>query len=156
MKLLTALALGAIITLAGCAMNNEQSGRAGGTIIGAGLGALAGDLVDCKGCAAIGGVLGAIAGGYIGGNIGRSMDRTDRLYLNRAIDQNRTYQKTVWTNPDTQNTYTVQPTKTYSGPKNQPCREFILGEKKVGGKMEEVYANACYDGHGGWVLQPQQ
>ena len=155
MKILSAAALAAILALTGCATNNEQSGRVAGGLTGAAIGGLLGDATGWKGGAAVGAIVGGLAGQAIGGHIGANMDRTDRLYMNRAINENYTGQKTVWVNPDTRKSYSVQPTRTYQGPSGQPCREVIIGEKNIGGKKQEVYTTACYDGAGGWQVQPQ-
>lgn len=152
MKVLVTLAAVAVL-MSGCAMNNEQSGRAAGGIAGAGLGALLGNALDCKGCALIGGVLGGLAGGAIGGNVGASMDRQDQARMNRAIHTSPTGQTTTWQNPDTNMQYSVQPTRTYQGPNAQPCREVVIGESKIGGEVKEVYGTACYDGAGGWKMK---
>ncbi len=153
MKLLSVLALAAVVTLTGCAMSNEQSGRAGGAVIGGTLGAVLGNAADCKGCALIGGLLGAVAGGAIGGNVGRYMDRQDQQMMNKAIHTNRTGQTTVWQNPDTNRVYDVTPKKAYQGPNAQPCREVVIGDAEIGGKRKEVYGTACYDGAGSWKIQ---
>lgn len=154
MKILAAAALTAILALTGCA-THEQSGRVTGGLTGAAIGGLLGDATGWKGGAAVGAVVGGLIGQGIGGSIGANMDRNDRMYMNRAIHENYTGQKTVWRNPDTQATYTVQPTRTYQGPNAQPCREVIIGKKPINGKMQEVYADACYDGAGAWKVKTQ-
>ncbi len=150
------LALVATLAVSGCAMNNEQSGRAGGAIVGAGLGAVLGDAVDCKGCALIGGIIGAMAGGAVGGNVGRYMDRQDAQQVSRSLEYNRTGQTTRWTNPDSGVRYDVTPTRTVYDTRGQgtgPCREVTIGEAQVGGKRQEVYGTACRQADGSWKLQ---
>lgn len=161
MKFLTASVLAALVFLSGCstmdpnAGSQEKTGETFGAILGAGLGIILGEAVDCHGCALGFGLAGAGIGSQVGRSIGRSMDQEDRAILNASINNNSTGQKTIWKNPDTQTQYSVTPTRTFQGPSAQPCREVIIGEKKVNGESQEVYTTACYDGAGGWNVQPK-
>lgn len=150
MKKIISLSLAAVLavgTLAGCQTppTQEQTGAAVGGILGGVLGSQVG---KGKGrTAAI--IAGTIAGAYIGGAVGRSMDETDRLKANQALETSRTYQPTSWTNPDTHASYTVTPTRTYQASSGDYCREYTT-EAIIGGKRETVYGTACRQPDGSW------
>ena len=78
-----ALTVIGIIGLGGCMQTLQGSKQTGGTLIAAGLGALAGSQIgDGRGqLAAI--AIGALEGAALGNEIGQSLDRADRLHLAR-------------------------------------------------------------------------
>src|SRR5258708_6661951 len=92
----------ASICVVGCSnMNNQDVGTLGGAAIGGLVGSQFG-----KGggqILAIG--AGAIAGALIGGAIGKNMDDTDKLKMNRALESNPQGQPAYWTNSKTGNSY---------------------------------------------------
>lgn len=100
----------------------------GGTLLGAGLGALAGSQIGSgKGqLAAV--ALGALAGGYFGGQIGQSLDKADRAYAKEtaqdSLEFNRTGQTSSWRNPDSGHSGSYTPTRTYVSDRGEDCREF--------------------------------
>ena len=147
-----AVLLAALVS--GCAMTNEQGGAFGGALAGGTLGALAGNALDCKGCALIGGLVGAFAGSQVGANIGRHMDRNDAARMHHAVNNSRTGHRTAWSNPDSGMSYDVTPTRTYRSQRTGDyCREVTIGEAKVGGKRQEVYGTACRKPDGSWEMQ---
>ena len=130
------------LALAGC--NKEQMG----TLTGAAVGGLAGSQIgEGKGQLAAT-AIGVLAGAMIGGSIGRSMDETDRLKANQALETAPTGHGVSWTNPDSGAQYTVTPTKTYETASG-PCREYST-EAIIGGKRETVYGTACRQPDGTW------
>lgn len=153
MKKLLAVSVLSAVLATGCASTGQQNGTAGGALLGGALGAILGNAADCQGCALIGGLIGAGVGGYTGNQIGRRMDQADAQRTQQAVHTNHTGQTTAWTNPDTRTSYDVTPVKTYKKSSGQACREVVVGEKTVGGKRQEVYTTACYDGAGGWEVQ---
>jgi len=90
-------------------------------------------------------------GAYLGGNIGKSMDRTDQMYLNQTLESNASNQSHNWNNPDTGNQYTVTPTNTYYK-NNKPCRNYTVNAT-VNGQPDVVQGVACRDNAGHWVTQ---
>lgn len=150
MKKIIAFSLVAILTvgsLAGCQTppTQEDTGKAVGGILGGVLGAQVG---KGKGrTAAI--IAGTLAGAYIGGAVGKNMDEADRMKAAQTLEYNRSNQPTTWTNPDTNSTYTVTPTRTYNVSSGQPCREYTT-EAIIGGKRETVYGTACRQPDGSW------
>lgn len=146
MKKLTVTSLSLSFLLVGCAsMNNEGVGTIGGGVIGGLLGSQFGS-GSGKVMAAAGG---ALLGAYLGGQIGKTMDRQDRLEMQRALETAPTGRAVVWSNPDNGNRYTVQPTRTYYSPQQQPCREYIT-KAIIGGKSQQIYGKACRQADGSW------
>jgi surface antigen len=127
--------------------NNEQVGGVAGGVIGGLLGSQFGG-GSGKIVAAVGG---AVLGSVIGGRIGQTMDRLDRLELQRALESEPTGQTKMWTNPDTGNQYQVRPTHTYQNAQKQPCREYVT-EAMIGGKKEKMYGKACRQADGSWKV----
>ncbi len=142
-----------VLFLAGCAGQGPK--QTGGTLLGAGLGALAGSQIGSgKGqLAAV--AIGAVAGAMLGGEIGRSLDENDRRMASRAQAQAQAApigQTVSWNNPDTGNRGTYTPvrdgTNTTTG---AYCREYQT-TVTVGGKTEEAYGTACRQPDGSWKV----
>lgn len=143
---LTTLAL-VIVLLTGCVANREESGALTGAIVGAAVGSTVG-----KGHGrALAVWLGAVVGASIGSAIGKHMDEHDRMKTANVLETQRTNTPTTWVNPDTRNTYTVTPTRTYMVAEGSPCREFTL-DAMIGGKTEEIYGTACRQADGSWKV----
>ena len=71
---------------------------------------------------------------------------------NKAFEQNQTGQTSVWNNPNSGNSGTVTPTKTYQLATGQYCREYtqtIL----IGGEQHQTYGTACRQADGTWKVQ---
>jgi len=153
MKQLTIMAMVALMTLTvGCANTGAKS--QGGAVIGAVLGGIAGNKLAGKNDRKFGTLLGAIVGGTIGNKIGQSMDKTDALAAQNAINNQPTGQTKRWSNPDTNMQYDVTPTRTYRNQSSGDfCREVTIGEARIGGKREEVYGTSCRQPDGSWKMQ---
>jgi surface antigen len=138
-------ALSAAACLAvGCA-NQQGTGAA----VGAGAGALAGSALTHgnAGGAIVGGILGAL----VGSEVGRRMDERDQQRLAQSFETAPTNQPTQWVNPDTGNSYSVTPLRTYQQASGSPCREFrMFGD--VGTRQQEVYGTACRQPDGSWRI----
>lgn len=79
-KTATLIATAALIALGGCAQNpfyGENAQTAKGAAIGAGAGAILGNVVAGKGDRAKGGLIGAAIGATVGGLVGRQMDQQE-------------------------------------------------------------------------------
>jgi surface antigen len=138
------------LAVSGCASTqgpNEQSGMVIGGILGGVLGSQVGSGEGRT--AAI--IIGSLAGAAIGGNVGRSMDDTDRLKTAQTLETVRTGVSTSWQNPDTGNSYTVTPTRTYETASG-PCREYSI-DGQIGGKAEQITGTACRQADGSWKAQ---
>lgn len=145
MKKLTLVSLSCVAMLSACApLNNE----AVGTLAGGAIGGLVGSQFgggSGKVAAAAGG---ALLGAYLGGNIGRTMDKVDRMEVQRALETAQTGKTVTWTNPDSGNRYAVKPTRTYYT-NQQPCREYTT-HAIIGGKSQQIYGKACRQADGAW------
>ena len=130
----------------GCATSYEQSGA----LTGAAVGAAVGSTIGRGRNRAFAIWLGAVVGANIGSTIGKHMDEQDRLRTADVLETQQTHTPTTWVNPDTRNTYTVTPTRTYTIAEG-PCREFTL-DAKIGGKTEQVYGTACRQSDGSWKV----
>ncbi|MBL94660.1 MAG: hypothetical protein CFH06_01893 [Alphaproteobacteria bacterium MarineAlpha3_Bin5] len=144
-----------IIGLSACADMQENPKQSLGTLLGAGLGALAGAQVGSgKGqMAAI--AVGTLAGAWGGSEIGKSLDKADKLFAARtaqdSLENNKVGEVSSWSNPDTGHSGTVTPTKTYQTSSNQYCREFET-TIFVEGKQEVGRGQACRTADGTWEI----
>jgi surface antigen len=124
-----------------------------GGVLGAGAGA---------GIAALAGaspgviVASAVGGALIGGFVGKKLDDRDKRMAaeaaTRAFEQNNTGQTSVWNNPDSGNSGSVTPTKTYQLANGQYCREYKQ-TIVVGGEQNQAYGTACRQADGTWKIQ---
>lgn len=145
MKKLVIASLSLSVLVAGCApMNNEGVGTISGGVVGGLLGSQFGG-GSGKVLAAAGG---ALVGAYLGGQIGKSMDRQDRLEVQHALETAPTGRPVTWSNPDTGNRYTVQPTRTYYH-ERLPCREYTT-RGWIDGRSEVIRGSACRQPDGTW------
>lgn len=138
--------------LAGC----DGSKEGAGTLIGAGLGGLAGSAFG-KGGGQIGMIAaGALLGGFIGNRIGNHMDEQDRRLAQanaqQALETSRTGSVMAWRNPDNGHSGTITPVRTYESSEGY-CREFQQ-TITVGGKTEKAYGKACRQPDGAWKIVP--
>jgi surface antigen len=145
MKKLSLISLFLSFLLVGCdPITNEGVGTLGGGVVGGLLGSQFGG-GSGKVMAAAGG---ALLGAYLGGKIGKTMDRQDKLEMERALETAPTGRSVAWSNPDTGNRYSVQPTRTYYHEK-QPCREYVT-KALIGGKTQQIYGKACRQADASW------
>lgn len=131
--------------------NNPKAllGALGGAALGGGIAALAGG--------GTGAIVGATLGGaLLGGFIGNRLDARDKQMAaqaaQKAFDDSRTGQPTVWNNPDTGNSGTVTPTRTYQLANGTYCREYKQ-TITVGGEQQQAYGTACRQPDGTWKIQ---
>lgn len=145
MKKLLIMILPFSLFLSSCTqINNEGIGTVTGGVVGGLIGSQFGGGSGRVAAAAGGALLGA----FLGGNIGRTMDRLDRLEMQKALETAPVGRAVTWKNPDSGNTYTVKPTKTYYT-NQQPCREYTT-RALIGGKSQEIYGKACRQKDGSW------
>ena len=142
-----------ILFLAGCQTGGPK--QTGGTLVGAGLGALAGSQIG-RGRGQLAAVaIGALAGAMLGSNIGKSLDDADRQAALHAQGQAHTApigQSVSWNNPNSGNYGTFTPTR--DGTDNRTgayCREYQT-TITVGGKTEQAYGTACRQPDGSWKV----
>ena len=145
---LVALSLGACAGLGG-------QKQIGGGLLGAGLGALAGSQFG-SGTGQLAAVaIGTLGGAFLGSEIGKSLDRADELSMRQTtqstLETGRSGQTTRWANPDSGNSGTITPTRTFQTAAAQPCREFQQ-TVTIGGRTEQAYGTACRQLDGSWQL----
>ncbi len=149
-----AIALAAALSLAACA-NQGGPKQNVGTLIGAGLGGLAGSQIG-KGkgqLAAVG--AGVLLGGLLGSEVGKTLDRADQVYAERNAQQTLesapSGSSSSWDNPDSGNSGTFTPVRTYQSAQGQACREYQT-TVTIGGRTETAYGTACRESDGSWKL----
>src|SRR5262245_13680948 len=138
-------------SLANMTSDNPKAvlGSLGGAAAGAGIAAIAG--------ASSGWIVAAgLAGGLLGGAIGHHLDNKDKELAAqaaaRAFESNRTGQAASWKNPDSGNSGSVTPTRTYQAAGGQYCREYRQ-DIVIEGELQEAYGTACRQSDGSWKIQ---
>ena len=141
--------------LAACAQQQNAPKQTGGALLGAAAGGLLGAQFGGGAGKLAAVALGVLGGAFLGSEIGKSMDATDRQEAarvqNAALETNRTGQASTWSNPDTGNTGTVTPIRTYQAPSGQNCREY-RHDVRIGDKSETVIGTACRQTDGTWKV----
>lgn len=140
---------GMVLSLSACQNVSKQDM---GTVTGAVAGGLLGSTIGQGQGKILAVAAGAMAGAYIGNAVGKSMDDTDRLKAQAALERNKTGQATSWTNPDNGNHYTVKPKKTYQRANHEYCREYTM-TADVAGQKQQTYGTACRQPDGSWKVQ---
>jgi len=124
-----------------------------GGLLGAGAGAGIAALAGGSPAAIIGS---AIGGALLGGIVGHKMDDNDKQKATQAAQQafekNAAGQPSAWNNPDSGNSGSVTPTKTYQLANGQYCRQYEQ-TVTIGGEKHQTYGTACRQGDGTWQIQ---
>ncbi len=155
MKKSMSLLLIAVFILAGCTQGMGPKEGAG-TFLGATAGAVLGSNVG-KGKGNIAAIaIGTLAGALFGQEIGRSLDRADRIAMGQnaqySLEYTPSHETTRWQNPDSGNSGSMTPLKTYQRPSGQYCREYQQ-TIYVGGQQQQAYGTACRQPDGSWEIQ---
>ncbi len=149
-----ALPVALVLALAACAPGQGKK-QTGGTLIGAGLGALTGSQIGGGRGKLAAVAIGALAGAYLGSEVGKSLDRADLLArkntTQNALEKNRAGQVSSWSNPDSGHSGTVTPTRTYQTASGGPCREYQQ-TVTIDGRTEQAYGRACRQSDGSWKI----
>lgn len=145
-----------VLSLSACADIQNNPKRSLGTLLGAGLGALAGSQIG-GGTGQLAAVaIGTLGGAYLGGEVGRSLDRADKAHAERAAQSALEYtpagQTARWHNPDSGHSGTFTPTRTYQTADGRNCREYQTNVT-VGGQGKDAYGTACRQGDGTWKIK---
>lgn len=155
MKRLLVLLLVALLSLSGCTQSMGPKEGAG-TLLGAGAGAVLGSNVGKGKGSVVAIAIGTLAGALFGQEIGRSLDRADRLAMGQnaqySLEHTRTNETTSWQNPDSGNSGSLTPTRTYQQTSGQYCREYRQ-TVVIGGQEQHAYGNACRQPDGNWQIQ---
>ncbi|HVO26913.1 MAG TPA: RT0821/Lpp0805 family surface protein [Candidatus Margulisiibacteriota bacterium] len=125
-----------------------------GGLLGAGAGAGIAALAGGSPAAIVGA---AVGGALIGGFVGHKMDNNDKQKAaqaaQQAFEQNQAGQPTVWNNPQTGNSGSITPTRTYQLANGQYCRQYQQ-TITIGGEQHQSYGTACRQPDGNWQIQP--
>jgi surface antigen len=119
-----------------------------GMVSGAVLGGVIGHQIGHGAGNAIATVGGAALGGYVGSRIGRNMDREDQKKAAQALESSPDQHASSWRNPNTGQSYSVTPKRTYEGA-DGPCRDFDT-TTEIDGRKETVHGTACRQADGSW------
>ena len=144
-----------VLLLAGCADMENNPKQTLGTLGGAGLGALLGSQIGGgKGqLAAV--AIGALGGAWAGSEIGKSLDKADKLYEKRntqnSLESSKLSQTSTWRNPDSGNSGTFTPTRTYQTAEGVYCRDYET-TIYVDGSDETAVGRACRQPDGSWKI----
>ncbi len=143
-----------VIALATGCSEEKISKQNTGTIVGAGLGAIAGSAFGGGEGRIIASVVGAGIGGYVGNKVGQSLDRADAAYYHRTTTQSLEYNpsgvRSTWKNPDSGNHGSITPRATYIE-NGRDCREYVQ-EVYVGGRKQQAFGKACRRSNGDWEI----
>lgn len=144
------LAVGSLSACQTTMGNKQQAGVATGAVVG---GLIGNEFGSGTGNDVMTG-LGVIVGAMVGSGIGESLDRIDRQYMaeaNRtALENSQTNASVDWVNPDTGNSGSVTPTRTYESSRGV-CREFT-NTVSIGGQSQQAYGTACRQSDGSWQV----
>ena len=88
----------------------------------------------------------AIGGGMLGGYAGKQLDDRDKRMAREAAQQafegGQTGSSVAWSNPDSGNSGSVTPTRTYQLANGQYCRQYRQ-DIKIGNESHETTGTAC-------------
>jgi surface antigen len=147
----------AALLLSACAQTGETVRNNPKTTMGGMLGAAGGGLIAAAAGGGAAGIIGGVLiGGLVGGAVGNALDQKDKEMAQRAAQQafenSRSGEASAWHNPDSGNSGSITPTRTYQEPSGQYCREYEQ-DIVVGGKPEKSYGTACRQADGSWRIQ---
>ena len=149
----SAVAILFLVTACQSFQNNPK--QSFGTLLGGGLGALAGSQIGSGRGQLAAVAIGTLGGAFLGREIGTSLDRADRLFMERSarstLERNPTGQTSAWRNPDSGHTGTFTPTRTFQTASGQPCREYQQ-TVTIGGSTEQAFGTSCRQADGSWRI----
>lgn len=145
-SLITVVALCSSLLMTSCSTPNPNKNQDIGTVAGGVIGGLIGSQFGSGMGQVAAAAGGAVVGAYLGSKIGQSMDKTDQLAAQQALNSSKS---TTWTNPNSGNTYTVTPQKTYTASNNQTCRQYTT-TGVIDGKKQTLKGTACLMSDGTW------
>jgi surface antigen len=126
-------------------------------VLGTILGAAAGAGIAAAAGGGPGAIVGAgLGGALIGGFVGNRLDDRDKRLAaeaaQKAFENNPAGQASVWRNPDSGNSGSITPTRTYEIANGQYCREYRQ-TIVIGGEPQQAYGTACRQPDGTWQTQ---
>lgn len=141
------------VALVGCQGYGPK--QTGGAVIGGAAGGLLGSQIGHGSGRLAATAVGALLGALAGSEVGKSLDRADRMYAARttqtALERAPSGTVSTWRNPDSGNSGTVTPVRTYKTSGGQYCREYQQ-TVVVGGQSQSAYGTACRQPDGTWKI----
>jgi len=122
-----------------------------GTVIGGVIGGILGSKIGKGNGKTLATITGVIIGASIGNHVGASMDEADRYCAGQALVHAKDNQSVAWTNPDTQQEYTVTPKRSYTQNNGRYCRDYT-SNVTVNGRQDQVSGTACKDDNDNWKI----
>lgn len=139
-------------SLAGC-QSGASSGETAGTLLGAAAGGLLGSQIGSGSGKLAAVAIGVLGGAYLGGQLGKYLTEEDQQQAYSTAQQSFEYQPSgttsSWSNPDSGNSGTVTPTRTYQATDGNYCREY-QSTVTIDGRTEYVTGTACRNQDGTW------
>ena len=145
--------LAAVFVLGACTSNAGQKEIAG-TVLGGAGGAVLGSQIGGGSGQIIATAVGTLAGAFIGNEIGRSLDRADRLAMQQAEQRAHAApvgQTVVWNNPDSGHHGSVTPVRDGRSTSGAYCREYQT-TVFIDGREQSAYGTACQQPDGSWQV----
>lgn len=146
------------LTLSSCATLKQDYQENPKALLGGVLGAGAGAGIAALAGGSPGAIVGAAVGGaLLGGIVGHKLDNRDKQMAaqaaQQAFEKNVAGTPSVWNNPDSGNSGSITPTKTYQLANGQYCRQYHQ-TIVIGGEPQTSYGTACRQADGTWQIQP--
>jgi len=155
-KFLIPLVAATALLLSGCLGQGQGQKQTGGTLVGAAAGGLLGSQFGGGAGKLAATAIGALAGAYVGNQIGESLDNADKAAMQQSaqysLESTKVGAISKWSNPDSGNSGSITPTKTYKASTGEYCREYQQ-TVTVGGKTEEAFGTACRQPDGAWQVK---
>ena len=149
------IAVGTVALVLGACATDSGPKQTLGTLIGAGLGGLAGAQIGSGGGQLAAVAAGTLLGAFLGSEVGASLDKADQAYANQtaqtSLETQPSGQTSTWSNPDNGNSGTFTPTNSYEVSADEYCREYQQ-TVTVGGQTETAYGTACRQPDGSWKI----
>jgi surface antigen len=151
-----------VVSSTGCASDGGMSGAQStaqqnkGLIIGGLGGSAAGGLLAAAMHANPAGIAaGVILGGLTGGLIGHLVDNKDKEMAaqasQKALESGQSGKAVAWKNPDTGNSGSLTPVRTYQAASGQYCREYTQ-TVTIDNRPQQSYGTACRQPDGSWKI----
>ena len=149
-KIISALLAGLMLT--SCQMENPKQMTA--TLLGGAAGAVAGAQFGKGEGRVATTAIGAMLGAGVANWLAEDLDKRDVPVYNQAVQNGlETGQSGAthkWHNPDTGNSGSITPTKTYEA-NGTYCREYTQ-TVTIGGQEKQAYGKACRQADGSWKI----
>lgn len=154
-KQTVAMVAASALFVGACANVEERPGETFGTLIGAGLGAIAGSQIGGGKGRLVAIAVGTLAGAWAGSQLGQALDEKDREQVAQvaqdSLENNQSGASSTWANPDSGNSGSITPVNTYKTASGEDCRDFE-STINVDGKTEAAQGRACRQPDGSWLI----